>query len=270
MDKVFNEAPLLIIAGALFVALMLVREASSWLTRRYAPDRRQVAEPGYILSGVLGLLALLIGFTFSLALDRYETRYNLLVAEAAALNTADMRVRLLDQPASGQLVQLVRDYAEARLLYGSADAADKAPFAKASRHLRKQIQAETLIAVRNVRDRPFAPLVIQSINDALAVGVEREAAHNAPLPTTIIVVLVTYALVAAAVLGYTLPAPGHRHRIVSGMLFLLLTLALALILDLDRARSGTIRIDQGPMEHLVQSLDEAPDPPPQAPASVAP
>jgi len=261
MDKFLNQASLPTIAVALFVVLMLARETSSWLTRRFAPQTLIVAGPGYMLSGVLGLLALLIAFTFGLALDRYEARYNLLVAEAAALNTADMRVRLLDQPASGRLVQLVREYAEARVRYGNADAADKPPLAATSGQLRKQIQAETLVAVRNVRDRPFAPLVIQAINDALAVGVEREAAHNAPLPTTVIVVLVIYAIVVAVVLGSTLPAKDHQHRIVSAFLFLLLTLALSLILDLDRARSGSIRIDQGPMERLVKTLEQAPAPP---------
>jgi len=269
MDKFLNQASLPLIACALFLILLGLREASAWLTRRWASERG-TDHPGYVLSGVLGLLSLLIAFTFGLALDRYEARYNLLVAEAAALNTADMRVRLLDQPASGKLVQLVRRYAEVRVLYGNADSAEKPPFEETSQALRRQIQRETLAAVRNVRDRPFAPLVIQSINDALAVGVSREAAHNAPLPTTIIVVLILYAAVVAAVLGYTLPSRGHQHRIVSGMLFLLLTLALTLILDLDRARSGTIQIDQGPMERLVERLDAAPAPPSNARVGVTP
>jgi len=269
MDRFLNQAPLLLIAGALLLTLLGLREASAWLTRRLASERG-TDHPGYVLSGVLGLLSLLIAFTFGLALDRYEARYNLLVAEAAALNTADMRVRLLDQPASGKLVQLVRRYAEVRVQYGKADSSEKPPFEEASQVLRKQIQRETLAAVRNVRDRPFAPLVIQSINDALAVGVSREAAHNAPLPTTIIVVLVLYAAVVATVLGYTLPSRGHQHRIVSGMLFLLLTLALTLILDLDRARSGTIQIDQGPMERLVERLEAAPAPPGNARIGVTP
>lgn len=260
MGRFLNEAPLLLIAAIMFVLLVLAREGASWLGRRLSGERHVVSESGYVLSGVLGLLALLIAFTFGLALDRYETRYNLLVAEAAALNTADMRVRLLDQPASGQLVDLVRDYAQVRLAYGEADAAHKEPFAKESAGLRKQIQAQTLHAARNVRDRPFAPLVVQGVNDALAVGVEREAAHNAPLPTTVIIALATHALVVAAVLGYTLPAPHHQHRLVSGLLFLLLTMALTLILDLDRARSGTIRIDQGPMQRLVRSLERTPPP----------
>jgi hypothetical protein len=260
MDRFFNQESLIVIAAALFTLLVLTREGASWLARRLSGERHVIAEPGYVLSGVLGLLALLIAFTFGLALDRYETRYNLLVAEAAALNTADMRVRLLDQPASGRLVVLVREYAEVRLLYGLADSAEKPPLAEQSAALRKRIQAETLHAARNVRDRAFAPLVVQGVNDALAIGVEREAAHNAPLPTTVIMVLVTYALVVAAVLGYTLPAAHHQHRLVSGLLFLLLTLALTLILDLDRARSGSIRIDQGPMQRLVRSLEQAPPP----------
>lgn len=260
MDKFLNQAPLLLISGSVFLILLVLRETSAWLTRRWAPGRG-TDHPGFVLSGVLGLLSLLIAFTFGLALDRYETRYNLLVAEAAAINTADMRVRLLDQPASGRLVSLVQDYAKARLRYGEADAGDKPPFVESSQALRQQIQVETLAAVRNVRDRAFAPLVIQAINDALAVGVSREAAHDAPLPTTIILVLVVYAAVVAVVLGYTLPSARHQHRVVSGMLFLLLTLALSLILDLDRARSGSIKIDQGPMERLVQRLEREPPPP---------
>ena len=44
---------------------------------------------------------------------------------------------------------------------------------------------------------------------------------------------------------------------VSYLLFLLLILALSLILDRDRARSGSIRIDQSPMERLVDSLEAA-------------
>jgi cellobiose-specific phosphotransferase system component IIC len=269
MDKFVNQAPLALIGGALFLLLIGLREGSAWLTRRWASDRG-TDHPGYVLSGVLGLLSLLIAFTFGLALDRYEARYNLLVAEAAALNTADMRVRLLDQPASGRLVKLVREYAEVRVRYGSADAGEKPPFEAASQTLRREIQRETLSAVRNVRDRPFAPLVIQAVNDALAVGVSREAAHNAPLPTTIILVLIVYALVVAAVMGYTLPSRGHQHRIVSGMLFLLLTLAMSLILDLDRARSGTIQIDQGPMERLVERLDDTAPPPANARIGVTP
>jgi hypothetical protein len=260
MDKLLNQTSLPALAVALFLALVVLREAVAWLTRHQAPEEDGI-HPGYVLAGVLGLLSLLIGFTFSLALDRYETRYNLLVAEAGALNTADMRVRLLDQPASGRLVELVRSYAQVRVRYGQADAGDKPPLATASQALRRQIQRETLHAVRNVRDRPFAPLVIQSVNDALAIGVAREAAHNAPLPTTVIVVLCVYALVVAAVLGYTLPSHRHQYRIVSCLLFLLLTLAVSLILDLDRARSGSIRIDQGPMERLVETLEAAPPPP---------
>ena len=141
MDKFLNQTSLLVISSGLFLVLLTLREGSAWLTRRLAPVS-DTDHPGYVLTGVLGLLSLLIAFTFGLALDRYEARYNLLVAEAAALNTVDMRVRLLDQPASGRLVQLVHRYAKARLDYGEADAAQKPPYERPRRRFAARSSAK--------------------------------------------------------------------------------------------------------------------------------
>lgn len=262
MDELVNGAPVWLLAILLFLALMGAREGGAWLRRRLTTQSLdgEAAEHDYILNGVLGLLALLIAFTFGLALDRYDARRELVVDEANAISTAEMRVRLLDAPYGLRLAGLYREYAETRLAYGEAVAARKPPLRAASQALRVRIQAESLAALQPVRTTPLAAIVTPAINDSLDIGVTREATHASRIPTMALGVLVIYALVSAGVLGSALDAAGRRHRGMSALLFLLLTLAIVVILDLDRPQEGGIRISQQPLAELVAGFAATPLP----------
>jgi len=271
MDAILSTWPLGLIGLVSFAGLMTAWEFGLRLGSRLTDDPHRDAAHGYILSGVFGLLALLIGFTFGMALDRYETRRGLVVSEANAIGTAEMRVQLLEAPAGPSLSALLRDYARTRLLYGQADATRKPQLAAESEVLRERLQADTLAGVAPIRTTPLAALVVSAVNDAIDIGAEREAAHAARLPATVAVVLFVYAVVAAGVLGFALTGSGRSHRPVSALMFLLLTLALTLILDLDRPRGGSIQVSQAPMEDLVSSfrppVTRASQPSPAAPVS---
>lgn len=254
MNPILDTWPLGLLGMLIFVVLALAWEVGVRMGPRSGNDPVQDAAHGYILSGVFGLLALLIGFTFSMALDRYETRRSLVVAEAKAIGTAEMRVQLLAAPAGPLLSAHLRDYARTRLRYGQADANQKPALAQASETLREQIQSETIRGVAPIDTTALAALVVSAVNEAIDVGAEREAAHAARIPRTVIIVLVVYAMIAAGVLGFALSRSSRSHRAASAMMFLLLTLALTLILDLDRARSGSIQVSQAPMESLIDSF----------------
>ena len=261
MDELIVGTPLWILAIVLFVALMAAMEAGRWLRRRLArnPDG-EAAEHDYIFNGVLGLLALLIAFTFGLALDRYDARRELVVDEANAIGTAEMRVRLLDSQDGPRLAALLRTYAETRLRYGEASAAGKPPLRAASQALRAQIESETITALRPIATTPLAAMITPAVNEALDIGVTREATHASRIPTMVLAVLAVYALISAGVLGSALDAAGRRGRGMSTLLFLLLTLAIIVILDLDRPQEGAIRISQQPLADLVAGFVATPRP----------
>lgn len=272
MDPLLNSVPLWIVATGIFLALLAAREVGAWLGKRVMALHAGEGDSdrGYIISGVLGLLALLVAFTFGLALDRYQTRRDMVVAEANAIGTAEMRARLLDPPHAARLSGMLRDYAETRLRFGLASGAERVRLRQASSDLRELIQTETLNALRPVRTTPLASLVAPAVNETIDIGAAREAALSARVPTTVLVVLFVYALVSAGVLGVALNGAPKGHRRLTGLMFLLLTLALALILDLDRSRTGSIRISQEPMAALVKSLESAPPPEAPAPSTDAP
>ncbi len=133
----FGHEPSLWLVGiVLFAVQVLAREAGGWVRRLIAgsADARaeDASDKGLILSGVLGLLALMIAFTFSLAMNRYEARRNLVVAEANAIGTAEMRVQILASPQGAGLARRLHAYARTRLQFGLASAEEKPTFARSS------------------------------------------------------------------------------------------------------------------------------------------
>ena len=270
MDEILDAAPIAVMLAVFLAGLLVAREAGAWLGRRvFRATEGDASDQGHILSGALGLLALLIAFTFGLALDRHETRRTLVVAEANAIGTAEMRAHLLDAPDAARLSDLYRAYAETRLRYGEATSTKKLPLEEVSADLRARIQAQALAALQPIRSTPLAASVMAAVNESLDVGVEREAALEARLPSTVVVALVVYALVSAGVLGYALAGGKHPHRTMSTLLFVLLTLAIGVIFDLDRPRRGTIQISQTPMVRLVADLRATPPVSPASPPSPA-
>jgi len=249
------EQPLAVIGAALFIGQVAARAAGVWVRRRVAGIAQVSAgeetDKGFVLSAMLGLLALLIAFTFSLAVNRYETRRNLVVEEANAISTAEMRVHLLDAPHAQQLSQMLRRYAHTRLQVGQAAVADKPPLVRQSEAQRAALQTEALSALGPIRTTPLAPFVGAAINSVLDVGVERETTLAARVPLTVLVALASYVLLTAGILGYALTGARTSQQPAAITFFALLTLAIVLILDLDRAQGGTVRTDQSPMVRLV-------------------
>ena len=64
---------------------------------------------------ILGLLALMIGFTFAMALSRFEARRDAVLNEANAIGTTALRARLLPPPHNTQALKLLREYVHVRL-----------------------------------------------------------------------------------------------------------------------------------------------------------
>ena len=247
---------------AMLVMLVAARELGGWIHRRFAAkaedESDEATDKGMLVSAVLGLLALLIAFTFSLSLNRYDQRRAMIVEEANAIGTAEMRVRLLPPPHDARMAGLLQDYARTRLAYGQANFGGKPALEAKSSAQRNEIQAAALTALAPEARTPLAVLVTPPINSVLDIGAAREALNSARIPGTILVILIAYNLLTAVILGFALTGKRARQRLATIALFASLTLTLAMILDLDRPQRGTIRVDQTPMQRLVDGFAPLP------------
>lgn len=251
-----HDAPAWLVGLILLAAMAAAREVGAWAHRRLKPAGRPASghgtAEGHILAGVLGLLALLIAFTFSLALERYDDRRELVVTEANALSATYLRTDMLDDPT--QLRKLLREYARERLLYGERWGPAEAHVLQRGDELQLQIWREAVKQARPLSATMVSALLLDPLNRAFEVAAARKAALEARLPLSVLVALALYTVVSAGVLGYALAGAGGQHRLASLVLFALLTLAIALIFDLDQPRSGMLKVPQTPMAVALQAM----------------
>lgn len=240
---------LILLGAALgFLGLLIILERiGSWLgLRRRPPLESQGDEKrlGHVLGSIFGLLALLMGFTFSMAVERFERRNRDLVAEANAIGTAHDRLALLGTAKARALQSDLRDYARLRLRLGSSEGPDEHEEILAiSSHERQKLKAEAIRAAEPVALSALANGVMSTMDQVADVGVQRDAGLNARLPRAVFMVLVSFICVAVAMTGYAFPASGSR-RWAGLFLSGLLVATLFLIIDRDRPFGGSIVINQ--------------------------
>lgn len=224
-----------------------------WRTRRRGPeDLVKENHEGFVLSAVLGLLALLLGFTFALAVDRYETRRALVLEEANAIGTAYLRTKLLGEPHRTEISRLLVEYTDNRVEIGSSSLEDARRMLNRNDQLVTNLWVATIAAFPTIRGFEFSSVYLDSINLVIDLDASRKASRQAKVPHEVYLVLFIYIVCAAGVMGFTLDGPLERSA--ATFLFLLLTLSLMLIIDIDRPSSGGISESQRPMRDLQTSL----------------
>lgn len=254
-ESAYLSVPLWLVAVGLFIGMLIAREAGKSLRDRRRTLAGEESGDAFAMTSVLGLLALLIGFTFSIALSRYESRRELVVQEANAIGTTWLRMQLLDQPDRARMEALLRQYVDARIAFGAA----RTPSEERRQYERTEVlQGELwgalMSAVAPFRDTPRASLLIGTTNEAIDLAAERFATRQAHIPQRILRMLAIFALLTAGMVGYE----RGTQRKATTLLFILLTLAVSLVLDLDRPSTGLTNVPQQPMFDLKASMAPSP------------
>lgn len=248
----YQRLPLWVLSLSFFAGLVIAREAGRLLRRRLTARRGvTLDDDSFAMSSVLGLLALLIGFTFSIALQRYEDRRELVIAEANALGTTWLRTQLFDEAPQQKMQSALRRYVDNRVAFGQAKGADEERrLYRQSETLQTELWKTVVEAVAPFRTTPLAGLMITTTNESIDLAATRMATRQAHIPGRIVWMLTLFAMVSAGMLGYH---QGHRRTATTLMLFLI-TLAVALVMDLDKPTSGMVSVPQTPMLDLQRSL----------------
>lgn len=138
------------------------------------------------------------------------------------------------------------------------DGPDRTVAAQQASNLRAPVAASIRAALREGPPGPL-PVALAAAYDAVEdTAVRRQALTHAHLPSRVLWLLASYAVISAAMLGYALAGSRARHRVASITLYLLVSLAFGTILDLDRPRAGAIMVDQAPFGETVKALASPP------------
>lgn len=263
-ELLYTHNSLLIAVGLLVLMLTALESGYRMGAARAATAsdswRSQVSA---IEGAMLGLLALILGFTFSLALQRYDRRSEAVVEEANAIGTAWLRLDLLPATAQAPSRALMRDYIASRIAESretmAEDTARRAWLARSAEISTALWQA----AAANLRDgdSPHAgSLYVQALNDAIDALSTTEAVMERHVPEVVLLLLfVTFATTTATV-GFASGIAAHRPPPAVAAMIVLIVLMTFLIIDLDRPRRGLIQVDQHALREL-QAAAAAPDAP---------
>ena len=247
------------VLGLVFLVLMVAAsEAGFRLGRRPGKQtsedtKSQISTVG---AGILGILGLLLGFTMSMAVTRFEVRKQLVLEEANAIGTAHLRTQLLPAAEGKEIADLLRAYTNVRV--PPEDGRDIYEQITAARQESARLQDafwQRAVAYGQKDPNPVrAGLLLQSLNEVIDLDAARWMAFQNHVPETVIYVIAVVGLLAAMVVGYTFGLGGLRQLFSICMLSLSITLVLTVIIDLDRPHEGLIRVSQQPMLDLQKQL----------------
>jgi hypothetical protein len=246
--------PLPLIFVGSIVLILAAGELGHWLGLRAGDHGSQNITT--LEAAMLGLLALMISFTFAMALTRFDTRREAVLNEANAIGTTALRARLLPSPHNTESLALLREYAKVRL-----DITQRvpSPLELETAIARSVVVQEALwqqakaVAVKNAAMVPTG-LFIQSLNEMIDNHEKRFTAACYPLPKFPLLSLYATAAVAIAFAGYAGAMEARRWRPGVYVTAMLIAAMILLIQDLDRPASGFVTVSQQPMIDVAASL----------------
>jgi hypothetical protein len=211
--------------------------------RRRQETRGQRAPETFtiVLTASLTLLGLIIGFTFSMAVSRYDMRKNYEAEEANAIGTQYLRAGLLSPGDAAMMRMLLRSYLDQRiLLYHSAEEDSREPIRQRTTQLERQLWAT---AQRAAITQPSAltALAAAGLNDVLNSQSYTQAAWWNRIPAAAWLLMWLIALLCNVMVGYAASGATARSLLLL-LLPLLLSTAFLLIADMDSPRGGVIRV----------------------------
>jgi hypothetical protein len=215
--------------------------------RRIAKNPEGAAGGVSTLEGaVFGLLGLLIAFTFSGAMSRFDDRRHLVVEESNDIGTAYLRVDLLPGEVQPAVRQLFRQYVDSRMetyrLVPDMEAVNKE--LSRSAKLQGEIWQQSVAASRLPSAHPdAAKLLLPALNAMIDITTTRTMATKVHPPRIIFILLLVLVLAGSLLAGHAM-AEGKVRTWVHMLCFsMAMAAAIFVILDLEYPRLGFIRVD---------------------------
>ncbi|MGH6879532.1 hypothetical protein [Hypericibacter sp.] len=208
-------------------------------------------------AAALGLLALFMSFTFSMALSRFDARQNLVIEETNSIGTAALRAGLLPESASAETRSLFHRYVEIRVALGREPPTPEALAAgfRESGELWNQLWQKAKAATAADPHSIPAGLLVQALTEMSDLQEKRLAASRNHVPFEAFLLLDAIAIVSLGLAGYVGGLTGGKGRIVVGMVSVLVASVIGVTGDLDRSRIGFIQVNEQPFYDLLQSME---------------
>jgi len=247
------DYPLPFFLLCLLLLWLAARLGARFRRRRGEPDEAEKENLSLIVSAALTLLALIIGFSFSMAVGRYDQRKNYEEEEANAIGTEYVRVGLLPAADAAKVRALLKSYLDERMVFYTTRNAGRLAQANAAT---AQLQTELWSAVEApaaAQPTPLSALAVSGMNDVLNSQGYAQAAWWNRIPLAAWFLMGAIAICCNWLAGYGARIPKTKPQ-RNFILPLIVAIAFFLIADLDSPRGGVIRVHPQNLMSLSSSM----------------
>lgn len=247
-----TDFPLIVLLLS-FLLLFLAAQVGDQLRDRILPLREEERNDyGVVLGATLTLLGLLIGFTFSMAVSRYDQRKNYEEAEANAIGTEYLRADLLPAKDGSRVRELLRKYTDQRILfYTTGDPQRIAKINADTAELQNDLWSAVRPAAAAQPTAAVVALAVSGMNDVLNSQGYTQAAWWNRIPIAAWVLMTAIAVCCNVLIGYGAHRKDWRTFLIVPVA---VSIAFFLISDIDSPRGGTIRVAPQNLISLSQSI----------------
>jgi hypothetical protein len=238
-------------AALIALILFLLILTFNWIGFRYRQmllrnkTKEEIEGIGTIEGAMLGLMALVMAFTFSAAAEKFDERRKLIVEEANTIGTAILRSDMYSDSNRKLFRADFAKYVESRIAYYDAvDNEEKIEIAlRDAATYSQRVWSRAARLSQNLENRVQSELMIPAVNAMIDITTTRESSRVFKVPEIILVILFLLTVTAAFLVGYG--NKGKRLQTVMVIGFALITtMTVYLILELDRPRRGIITVDR--------------------------
>jgi len=239
-----------IVALAVFILMMVsffigIRLRKFYEKRNHPRDDQSI---GPLEGSLLGLLALLLSFTFSMSSSRHDKRLNVIIEEANNIGTAILRADLYPDSIRAAFRKDFKAYVNVRIAFFEAGAnIEKVKSTlKQSNAIQKKLWDRAAYYGRDKEYFHRSSQMIPALNAMIDIVTTRNAASIAKVPEFILYLLFMLCFISSLMMGYTV---GKKPDwIVMFGFAITIVMTIYLILDLDRPRRGIITMKNVNME----------------------
>jgi hypothetical protein len=244
------DSPFIVLLASLIVQ-WFAGYGGDLLRRKVRPLRKETREDfDTVQNATLTLLALIIGFSFAMAVTRYDQRKNYEEAEANAIGTEYVRADLLPADNATSLRELMRKYLEQRILfYLARDEVEVGQIDAATGKLQTELWS-AVVRPATTQPTPVIALVVSGMNDVFNSQGYTQAAWWNRIPVAAWALMGLTAVSCSLLFGY-----GElRTSVFVLILPLIVSISFFLIADLDSPRGGIIHVAPQNLISLFRSM----------------
>ena len=246
-----------LVALAMLAVLMVVSESGY---RAGARGKDATDSLRSLMSGtgaaMLGILGVLLGFTLSMAIARWDVRRDVIVDESNAIGTLWLRAGLLKEPLRDELRSSLREYTDTRIALGGSRGDLDA--LRAAQSAGETLHAKMWSIVERADQPGTSPAILSTLitatNELIDLQELRVASIENFLPAFLILLLPGVAAAAVAALAWSFGATSDRGRTPIFLLALLICAVVLLIMDVNRPQRGQITVSLTTLERVQDSI----------------